>query len=466
MAVKSVVDIDLDDEKFSRFTALYGKYQDALKKQPGQWKDAEKAAGGVDEAVNKVLAAFLTAGQFQRELTEAGEKDNKNLKQKASLWEKIQKSSTGVLKDVEGVSKWMLKWGGIGFGLSLGGLFGLRAIAEDVAGQRNRALGLDLGTGQPEAFGRHQGRYFQDQGQGLLSGAFAAKSGYGAEYAVARSLGIDTNQSTVAIADALLTKLQAMTKAMPEQSLGNLIQEYPALAAFGISQQSLQQLRTVSSSELQGQIAAYGPDARNAGLGAKQAQAFTDFVSSIDTTFAAVTKEIEKDLVPLLGPIQRFVRSVGQDLSILLKSKAATEGIDAFAKAIDRFASYVGSGNFKADVQGFADGVEKVGASLHAFAHPIDTYGGAATDTYHLFQDWAEEKKREAKGLDSPGFIPNMREYLRTHGGSEPLIKPLSLPTPAAMKALVTGAHVKISLLNATGANVHASVNALNGGVG
>lgn len=453
MPLKSVVDIDLNDEKFKRFTALYGKYEEALKKQPGQWRTSNEAAAGVEESVNKILAAFLATGQFHRELAEESEKDNKNLKHKATLWEGIRQSSASTLKNIEGASKWLLKWGLIGFGAAGAGLFGLRELGSDIANQRNQALGLDLAIGQEQAFGRHQGRYFSDP-DALLRGAFTARANVASPaYQAAVSLGINPNQSTVAVADQILLRLQALAKALPKGQVGNLLLEYPGLSQFGIDLQGLERLRNLHTSELRGQIAAYGPDARATALSDRQGLAYQNFVTGIDRTFAIVGRQIERDLVPLLGPIERFVRGVGQDLGIFLRSKAAQQGIEDFAKAIQRFALYVSSSVFKQDVQDFVDGMGTVfnvlGTAGHIIAHPIATTEESAGDIWGGIKSWAAHRR----GLATEDSLRAIVE--RGRGSINPILQPAR---PLAQ--------VHVTLHLPPGGNILTTTNSLNGGVG
>ena len=480
MGLKSVVDIDLNDEKFKRFTDRYQKYQEALKKQPQAWKDAEKSIDDTGDAVDKIIAAFMAMGDTQRELREDNEKDNRNLRQKASLWDKINKASTGVLKDAEGVAKWMLKWGGIGLGLSIGGLFGLRAIAEDVANQRNKALGLDTGIGTEKAFALHQGRYF-DNPDAILSGAFTARSNLASPaFQAIASLGINPNQPTVAIANQLLTKLQAMAKSLPQQQVGNLLQEYPGIAQFGIGLQDLERLRNISPAELQQQIKGGTADAKAFNLSDRQGQAFQNFVTGIDSTFGKVTKQIERDLVPLLGPIEKLVSSIGKDISMLLRSKAAADGIDAIAKSIDRFAGYLGSSTFRQDLNDFEDGARTflnvIGFAAHVVAHPLDTFKEGVGDLWQEFTTWAKGKEAAAHGGDAnwkeseqrkrDGFISDMRGHVNSHA-------PAAAGTPTAMvrpggggtQNVVALAHVRVDVRNMTGGDLNYAVNQLNGGV-
>jgi hypothetical protein len=451
VAIKSVVDIDLNEEKFKRFTDQYSKYQEALKSQPGEWKDAEKAAGGADDVVVKILAAFMAMGSFHESLREEDEKDNKVLKQKLSLWEKIQKESLNTMHHVEDTAKWFLKWGSIGFGLSLAGLFGLRSVAEDVSEQRNQALGLDVGIGSPAAFARHQGRYFSNPEQ-VLEGAFTARSNVASPaYQAIASLGINPHQSTVAVANQLLLKIQAMAKAMPQQQVGNLLLEYPGLSQFGIGLQDLERLRGISTGELKGQIAAYAPDVRAAGLTGRQGLAYANFLSSINATFAGMKKAVESDLVPLLGPIERIAKALGSAVSQFLRSKFVVTALNDIATEIEKFANEVSGKKFSDSIgrlESFVQTIDSLGTDISNAAKPF-------TWSFGHVGNWLGE----GAGWVSTNFqreLDNARARVSKQNQA-------SNPRPQKIQAT---SHITLSVRHPPGGDLITTVSAMNGGAG
>jgi hypothetical protein len=44
MVTKSVIEIDVLDEKFKAFASVFEKYQEALKKMPGDWQKVNASA--------------------------------------------------------------------------------------------------------------------------------------------------------------------------------------------------------------------------------------------------------------------------------------------------------------------------------------------------------------------------------------------------------------------------------------
>ena len=124
MAVKSVIDIDVNDAKFKRFSDTFNKYQAALAKQPDMWKKSDKEVGHFGSTFAAITAALFAQNELHKEGQETLDKSNKNLANHASLWNTIHKSTTGVLKDVGSIAKWLTK-----MGIDLG----LGAIVTDIA---------------------------------------------------------------------------------------------------------------------------------------------------------------------------------------------------------------------------------------------------------------------------------------------------------------------------------------------
>jgi hypothetical protein len=177
--------------------------------------------------------------------------------------------------------------------------------------------------------------------------------------------------------------------------------------------------------------------------------AYANFLSSINATFANIKKSVESDLVPLLGPIERLVRHLGNDLSMLLRGKAAAEAIDSLSTAIDHFASYVASGTFTKDVQSFEDGMETflnvVGFTAHAIRHPFETLGGGISDIGQSIADWAKGKATAAHG-------GNANWQSAVPGGRTHKVQAVS--------------HITVSVRHPPGGDLITTVNGMNGGAG
>lgn len=502
MTIKSVVDIDVNDAQFQRFGEKFAKYQAALAKVPGQWRESAKAEAENASEFEKILASFFAMGELQRELREEGDKDNKNLQKKSSLWQGIKKTTGGIVEDVDQISKTLLKWGLIGLGAGAAGLFGVRAIAESVSTDRRFALGTGLTIGAQQAFGRHQGRLLDDPNQ-FLTAAFTGRSDVSsAANSALIGLGISRDQSTTAIANQVLTKLQAEAKNTPQDFLGTILAKYPGLSQFGVGLNTLQQLKTISTGELQGQIKAFGPDLAQTQMSDRQGLAFTNFVTSIDASLDSVKRTFEKDLIPLLPAIEDFIKRLGQDLNIFLKSDAAKKGLDALASGIENAAKYLGSKDFQQGLTNFTSNVSTLAKAIGFVASPIETTSatvGAAQDAANagfgisnsvfkgqraLGGDLGQIVKKDNEFMSNLGFVPaqdrirvmlaefylsqqkgfNENEFLHqvrsnTYLGNDPLRGQPKAASHYAAQAL------KVVIQVPPGGNINASATLLGPGV-
>ena len=64
MPVKSLIDIEINDSAFQRFSALWEKYQKALEKTPGTWAQATKQINEQAKGFEMIAAEALTVQQL------------------------------------------------------------------------------------------------------------------------------------------------------------------------------------------------------------------------------------------------------------------------------------------------------------------------------------------------------------------------------------------------------------------
>ena len=61
MAVKSILDIQVNDGPFKDFAALFAKYDAALKKTPDSWKKISVEIGGAKTTFDEMVAKLVGA---------------------------------------------------------------------------------------------------------------------------------------------------------------------------------------------------------------------------------------------------------------------------------------------------------------------------------------------------------------------------------------------------------------------
>lgn len=364
MALESVVDIEVNDEQFQRFSQLFDRYKDALGKMPDSWKKVGGASAETASQFERMTAALMAQGQLSRETASAHATDLKLLRSHETVWKSIRTQTSGILGNVLKIGSRLARWGvGLGaLGLGLGGgtFFGLGKLAEDVSNRRKYALGTFSAIGQPRAFDITAGRYFQNP-TGVMTDVSQALHTIGPGMMTLRALGIGTGGTTFSTLGTLMGRLQTLAKAFPPSMMGNLVSMY-GLGTLGISAQDLATLRNISSGELQSQIKAmhsrYNQFRQSQGTGL----AYQNFTSQLQTTWGRIWSGIVRDLVGLQGPLTELSKSLGKAADTLLRSPELKKGIKAFGEDIQSLAKYLISPSFQ---QGLANFVSEVGGLAH-----------------------------------------------------------------------------------------------------
>lgn len=450
MAVKSILDIEVNDEQFKRFKQLYDQYQSTLQKMPKQWGQVGKETDKIGSHFEAMTSALMAQNQLLKEVYSTGDKTSKTLTHHASLWTRIQRSTTGVLKDVAGIARWLtrtgVKLGLAGFGLGVGGLLGLRGIAESVSNQRNFALSTGTQIGQEQAFKLHQGRYFANSDQ-LLQSAFAAQTAGTAQNVLAHILGVSTAGGSFQVADRMLLAVQALAKRTPANLVAQLPNMYPQLAAAGFNLGNIETLRNLSRQELETQIRGGERAAGALKLTQAQGRGYQDFLSGIETTFGTVSKQIERNLVHILGPVQNLVRVIGKEIVAFLQSKTAATAINDFAKAIESLGQYLASKDFSKAV----DNLKSIGGDFGKAKTVAKNFFAPETYAFSHVGNWLGE---------GAGWLSfNFGEALDKARKNTAAAAHGSMPSHHTVHV-----HSTVTVKNQTGSNIHASVNALHGG--
>lgn len=486
MAIKSILDIDVNDAKFRQFADSFNKYRETLSRVPKEWKEAGAASERTAEIMQELMGIIAANAAYEDVFHTNLDKSGKELKHHQQLWGGIAKHTDKVKRDVKETLTDLLRWGTrlsvIGFGVGIGGLFGLREIAKSVSAERNEALGTASNIGQEQAFQLWAGRIMPNA-QGIFRHAYMARAPGTPENALASILGISTKGGTFNYANRLLEAVQDLVKRTPENLIPLLTTIYPQLAESGFSTAGLQSLRDISRQELVTSVQGSQRSAREFALNAKQGLAWANFLSSFGETFKEVRAQIERWLIPLLGPLQKLMKTIG-DLTVkFLKSGAAAKAIQDFSDWVKKAADYLASGKFQASFDNFiksvnsmALGMSDFGAGIsglgHAVLHPFDALSGDAQYYFNNFNNWMRSMAPAGSGarqqMDESGLgTDKPTNYKYPWIGSTALSNSYYVRQPATQnynQVKIPPFVVTVRVSNATGSDIISGVNQLFGG--
>lgn len=357
MTVKSIVDIDVNDDKFKEFNELWQKYSSKLEDTPGVWAGVNKE---MQSGFKTIAAALLAMQQTQRQ-------QKKVIQEETGLWRDIAKSTKTVAVNIKDATFSLLKWAGItGIISGLiggGGLFGLDLLAANVGSGRKSALGLGVTYGEQRSFDVNFGRLVDSDA--FLSGVNEALHDvtkraplYGAGLGEGDLKGKDTAQVSI----ALLEKIKALADRTPDSLLGQLLQSR-GLDRF-MSLQDVERLKKTPSGEVGQYVKEFGRDAKAFGLTDRDQRLWQNFQVQMARAGQKIESVFVHGLTPLTPALSHFSDAVGNFVDHLMKAVEKHHWIDRLADGMDKFAKYIDSPKFLKDLDTFATDVALVAQGL------------------------------------------------------------------------------------------------------
>lgn len=413
MGVKSVIDLDIDDSKWKRFSELFDKYEKQLAKTPNAWKAAGKEQAGMATQFERMSAALLAQNAQAKEQEDGDKKRHDRLKESERLWVNISKSSSTLARNVLNIGGGLVKWGSIlATGLLGGSLFGIDKLAGTVSDQRRSSMGLGMSIGQQKAFDTHFGRLFNTQS--VLEGVSNAQQlgNQGPLW----SLGVNPNQSTEQVALATEKAVRALVLATPENQLGVLGQSR-GLDQLGFNLDDLRREKHTSNAEHDAILGRYSRDKDATNVAPGIAEGWANFKTQMDSAAGRIFKVFVEGLAPLEGPLEKLSGRFVNLVQVLMEKNGPIEkGISAVADWIDQFQGKIGKpefvDSFERILKSFSDFADK----LDVIAHPIDSvlngYGNnhSADGFASTLGGWAQRMMAGFKG--EPVGVDEYKSYL------------------------------------------------------
>ncbi|EHI6304082.1 hypothetical protein RIX74_003275 [Salmonella enterica] len=381
MAAKSIVEIDVQDEKFQSFLEKFNEYKKALGELPEQWwgavhglgeaaKETERVRDGT-EGITKAFADGVAAlasvndgldrlnGNMEKATktqTEFNKKSGgaRNFLNKAS---KDAKSLAGHIKDA---TTSLLSWGtvlGLFSGLAgAGGLWGLNHLAGNASAQRFTAMGLGTTAGGLNStavdFQKALGNPV-----GTLGAIRDAQLDLSKRWQF-RAMGVDNPDRDPA------ELLPEMIKAARDIFVRNGSTQQGA-EAYGLTNyftlDDLNRFKKMSDEEIDAMAKQAQQDTRRLQLTDQQLRQWQDFNIQLDRSKVSIGNTFIRGLAPLAPELGKLSDAFSGAIETVLKSPELGKWIDGLSDGIRRFGNYLASPEFQKDVEAFISGVERLG---------------------------------------------------------------------------------------------------------
>lgn len=400
MVAKSIVDIDVNDDKFVAFMERFREYQSALDDLPEAWrvaavgigessKQTEKAKGEAKELgaeFNAVAEAILTINSGIDRL-------NANLedsKKKQDEFNKSTRSAKGFLSDatkdakslaghIKEATASLLSWGGIvgiftGV-LGVGGLFGINRLAATTGAQRFTSLGLGTSIGALDSTAINYQKALGNPA-GTLGAIRDSQMDLSKRWTF-QAMGINNPDQDPA---KLLPQMIRNARDIFVQN-GSTLQ---GAQAHGLTNfftlDDLNRFKNMSDEEITAMEKRAQQDARMLQITDQQARQWQDFNVQLDYSSQSIRNTFVRGLGPLTPQLSKLSDALAGAIDTVLKSPELGKWIDALAGGIERFGNYLASPTFKSDVESFMSGVERLGRVIMKVLGWLDGGSSAMDD--------------------------------------------------------------------------------------
>lgn len=384
MVAKSIVDIDVNDDKFVSFMEKFKEYQAALEDLPEAWrglahgatdatKETAKAKTEGDllaKAFSEGASAILSINSGLDRLTDSLDRANKSQED----FNKKTRSSKGFLSDatkdakslaghIRDATTSLLSWGGI-VGLftgvlGVGGLFGLNRLAATTGSQRFTSLGIGTSIGALDS---------------TVINYQKALGNPTATLGAIRDSQMDLSKRWQFQAMGINNPDQDPAKLLPQMirnardifvKNGSTLQ---GANAYGLtnffSLDDLNRFKNMSDEEIDAMERRAQKDAKLLQITDQQARQWQDFNVQLDYSSQSIRNAFVRGLGPLTPQLSKLSDALAGAIDTVLQSPELGKWIDSLAGGIERFGKYLASPEFTKDVDSFMAGIEKLGALI------------------------------------------------------------------------------------------------------
>lgn len=384
MAAKSIIEVDVNDEKFLSFMDKFNEYQAALNDLPEAWRasaqgisdstretsNASAAADGMAKAfsdgVDALNAMVNNLDRINGNLEDANKRQddlNKKTAGSSGIFGKLKKDSKEFAGHIKDATVSLLSWGGI-VGLftgvlGAGGLFGLNRLASTASAQRFTSMGLNTSIGALDSNAINYQRAVANPTATL--GAIRDTQADLSQRWKFQAMGINNADRSP---DQLLPEMIRAARDIFKQTGGTLqgANAYGLTSFFSID--DLNRFKNMSDAEIDAMEKRAKRDAQLLQITDEQARQWQDFNIQLDYSSQSIKNTFIRGLGPLTPGLTKLSDALSGAIDTVMRSPELGKWIDGLAGGIQRFGNYLASPEFKNDVEDFMVKVEKLGSVI------------------------------------------------------------------------------------------------------
>jgi len=350
MATKSVIEIDILDEKFQNFAKEFDRLKKAVKDMPKDWQSMGAAGAKGATAIAKEI-----------EKAEKKQKDfNKAVRDGGEALKLAARTSANIAMSMASAAVSAAKW--IAFG-AIGSGFGLGGIAANASDVRRQAMGYGVSTGQLRASLTHLTPLVDPES--LLTNVTALQRQVGGSAILGRiAPGTNLNKNPAELLPDLIEgALRVYRGAGRNWDLAKTTLE-PA----GFDIQTMVRLDAENAKNLQRILEDTRKAGKNLAVTDEDSIAWQRFWVQIKESGQLIEVAFIKNLKVLTPALEQLSKSVATAVDSFLKNENFANWIDTASKKIKEFGEYLGGDKFKTDVDTFLIALQRLGEAAYATA--------------------------------------------------------------------------------------------------
>ena len=371
MATKSVIDIDINDEKFREFQKLFEKYQQSLGKMPNQWGKINKEVSSLQGNFNRVQHALDTIASRLDKNYKTLQNTDQVVNKTEKHFQNIGKTAASISKNIASTTFNLLKWGSVStaFGLlgAAGGLFGIGSLAGGANDIRRQSQGLGVSAGELKSAQINFQRVADVNS--VLGNLATAQTDIQKQWAF-QAAGVNANQNVAQLLPQLLRKSGEVYKAGSTATAQQRL-DVSGLSALGIDVETARRMASLRKDEIDNIEKKYNADTKSLALTDALLLRWQDLDVQLTRSKTKIENVFLTGLEGLVKPLDELSDSFSDAVKAFLESPKLKEWIGTLGVKLEEFAKYLEKPEFKTDVENFLTNVGKIGEAALDLAEAI-----------------------------------------------------------------------------------------------
>lgn len=338
MPIRSVLAVDVDDDAFKAFHQTFLKYQTAVARLPGQWKQVTASAQGSKNIFVDMASALMAQAELLRKSDQQMQRNRRTIDETQRSMGRLARSTKEFAGNLMSATSTLLKWTGVG-GIvgSLAGILsvqGISRLAQSGSDQFRTSMGYAGPTtpGQVATASAYSAVGNPQQMLGQITQML--QTAEGKQGLTALGIGpSEWGKGAGALLPKVMRELQRVSKNIPEQVLGDVL---GGMGLGGFTQQA-SILKKMTPDQLAQLEAIQISQQRQ--LNTTTNEMLLNW-AKLNSMLEIAGSKIQNAFIEALGPLvptfNRVVDSFGNAVSDFLKSKQVREWMEALASAIEK----------------------------------------------------------------------------------------------------------------------------------